>query len=337
MSERIPDAVAEAYELDLASAVPIAIGLINRTYRVARHDGTPLIVQRLHHAFGPAVNEDIDAVTTYVAARGMPTPRLVRTRDGRACVESAGIYRAQTFLDGRVHETVDSDEVAFESGALAGRFHRALAGCSHRFAFTRPGAHDTHAHLARLRAALLSAPERVPADFADVLAAILALGEELADEPPLPSRIIHGDLKITNLLFDTAGTHGVALLDLDTMGYGTLEAELGDALRSWANPRGESDADAYCDVGRARAGLEGFRAGVRDAATADELAAVPRGMARISVELASRFALDVIEDRYFGWDPTRFPSRRAHNAVRARSQLSLARDTVARLQDFSAA
>jgi DNA polymerase elongation subunit (family B) len=31
----------------------------------------------------------------------------------------------------------------------------------------------------------------------------------------------------------------------------------------------------------------------------------------------------VFRDEYFGWDAARFPSRRAHNLVRARGQLAL--------------
>ena len=39
---------------------------------------------RLGHSriFTPEVNEDLDAVTTHLAAAGMATPRLIRTRTG---------------------------------------------------------------------------------------------------------------------------------------------------------------------------------------------------------------------------------------------------------------
>jgi hypothetical protein len=47
------------------------------------------------------------------------------------------------------------------------------------------------------------------------------------------------------------------------------------------------------------------------------------GLETVCIELAARFAVDVFRDEYFGWDPARFPSRRAHNLVRARGQLAL--------------
>jgi hypothetical protein len=48
------------------------------------------------------------------------------------------------------------------------------------------------------------------------------------------------------------------------------------------------------------------------------------GVQTIALELAARFCVDAFEDRYFGWDPQRFPSRREHNRVRAAGQLELA-------------
>ena len=49
------------------------------------------------------------------------------------------------------------------------------------------------------------------------------------------------------------------------------------------------------------------------------------GLETVCVELAARFCVDAFDDAYFGWDPSRFPSRRAHNLVRARGQLALGR------------
>ena len=49
------------------------------------------------------------------------------------------------------------------------------------------------------------------------------------------------------------------------------------------------------------------------------------GAETVSLELAARFAVDVFRDEYFGWDASRFASRRAHNLVRARGQLALSR------------
>ena len=61
----------------------------------------------------------------------------------------------------------------------------------------------------------------------------------------------------------------------------------------------------------------------------DEKIAIVVGLETVCIELAARFTVDMFEDRYFGWDPSRFASRREHNLVRARGQLALGRQVAA--------
>jgi len=330
MNERLPEAVVAAWGLAEASVEPITVGLINRTFRVTR-GGVPVgVLQRLHPIFRGEVNLDLDAVTRHVEARGMTTPRLVPTQAGLPWLEHEGAWRMLTFVRGAVHTSLRDPAMAHAGGALVARFHGAVSDLEHTFHFVRPGAHDTAQHLARLEAALRS-PAPGAALARPVGEAILSHAHRL---PPLPStrlRIIHGDLKISNLLFDDAGQEGVALVDLDTLAHGVIAHELGDALRSWCNPRGESAEDAHADARLFEGAMMGY--GAADSAghrlDADEAATVVPGAETIALELAARFATDAIEDRYFGWDSARYPSRAAHNLARARSQLALA-DSFAR-------
>ncbi|WP_437525306.1 hypothetical protein WME79_38000 [Sorangium sp. So ce726] len=68
-------------------------------------------------------------------------------------------------------------------------------------------------------------------------------------------------------------------------------------------------------------------AGYREARPlgAEEREALVDAAERIALELAARFCRDAFEDRYFGWDPARFPTRIAHDLHRVAGQLSLAR------------
>jgi hypothetical protein len=129
----------------------------------------------------------------------------------------------------------------------------------------------------------------------------------------------------------------LALIDLDTLAHGTLATEMGDALRSWCNPGGESAPEAQVDVALFAAAVEGYAEGSLDWITGAEIDTLRPGAETIALELASRFCTDAFEDRYFGWDATRFASRREHNLVRARSQLSLARSIHARAGELDAA
>lgn len=300
-------------------------GLINATY-VIRQAGTPVaVVQRLHPVFGAQVNLDVEAVTAHLAARGLVTPRLVRTRDHRAWVEHAGrVWRALSWVDGVTVHRVPDPAWAEAGGELVGRFHRAVADLRHDYAFTRAGVHDTAAHLARLaqHAATATGPA-ADAEATELAHEILDAAAELPVLPATPRRHCHGDLKISNLLFTTAPLRGRCLVDLDTVGLGTLAFELGDAMRSWCNPHGEDAGRITFELPIFAAAIRGFRAVAGALVTADERASIVLGLETVCFELAARFAVDVFRDDYFGWDATRFPSRRAHNLVRARGQLAL--------------
>lgn len=320
-----PPEVITAYGLEGASFEPIEIGLINRTF-LARVGGEPRVVlQRQHHAFGGEVNLDIEAITAHLAARGIGVPRLVRTRDDRAWVEHEGrAWRALTHLQGVTVARVEDPALAHAASALVGRFHRAIDGFEHLFHFTRPGAHDTPAHLARLRAALDTFRDHPAIDEVRPIAEAI-LTHPLPAIPELPVRIIHGDLKITNVLFDPSLSDAIALLDLDTFQHATIAVELGDALRSWCNPRGESGEEVRVEVPIFEAAVRGYAERSDDLLNAAERESIALGLETIALELSSRFALDALEDRYFAWDSSRFASRTAHDIVRAHSQLALAR------------
>jgi Ser/Thr protein kinase RdoA (MazF antagonist) len=320
----VPEDVAAAWGWSDPSVeiAPLAGGLINATYGV-RQGGAPIaVMQRLHPIFGAAVNLDIDAVTSHLAARGLVTPRLIRTRDGRAWHEQGGVWRALTWVDGETVHAVPGPAWAEAGGALVGAFHRAVVDLSHDYAFARVGVHDTAAHLARLADCVAAGGDPVA----------VAIGREILDAaralpalPAVPRRHCHGDLKISNVLFATAPLRGVCLVDLDTVGLSTMAFELGDAMRSWCNPHGEDSGRVAFDLAIFAAAIRGFRDVADPLITTDEKRAIVIGLETVCLELAARFAIDMFRDEYWGWDPARFPSRHAHNLVRAQGQLDLGR------------
>lgn len=319
MSEDVPEAVLAAYDLANATVTRITSGWINRTFLVER-GAERYVLQRLHPVFSGEVNRDIDAIARHLAARDVAAPRIVPTATGALWVEVDRPWRMLTFLAGESVSALGTPALARSAGAFVGRFHDALVGFPHTFAFTRPGVHDTAAHRAKLRdARSLEIPERARVD---ALAEAL-LAYPLPTVPALPTRIVHGDLKATNLLFE--GETAVGIVDLDTLGHGTLALEMGDALRSWCNPTDESDTAATFDAATFEAALEGYAESSRGFLTPAEARSFVGGAETIAVELACRFCADAYEDRYFGFDAARYPTRRAHNMARTLAQLSLAR------------
>jgi Ser/Thr protein kinase RdoA (MazF antagonist) len=319
-----PAAVLAAWGWTPDEAHPLPGGLINATYAIRRGGAPVAVLQRLHPVFGGEVNLDIEAVTAHLASRGLVTPRLVRTRSGDAWIEDGGVWRALTWIDGTTVHAISDPGWAEAGGALVARFHRAVADLDHDYHFTRAGVHDTAAHLGRLRAQLDAA---APGDEAAVLGhEIMAASIALPALPELPLRHAHGDLKISNLLFEVdPRPTGVCLVDLDTVGRMTIAFELGDAMRSWCNPDREDAAAARFDLAVFAAAMRGYRTEAPDLLSRSERVSIVAGLETVCVELAARFCVDAFEDRYFGWDPSRYPSRRAHNLARAAGQLALAR------------
>jgi Ser/Thr protein kinase RdoA (MazF antagonist) len=290
-------------------------GLINETFVVG--DPPRFVAQRVSPLFSPEVHEDIEAITAHLAARGLPTLRLVRTDDGGLFARNGegAVWRAMDFIPGRTCHQVGSPEVARAGGALVARFHQALEDLEHTYRHVRPRAHDTALHMERLDAAATKGEGRRVAD------AILEAWRTWEGRLDLPARHCHGDLKISNLRFSESG-EGICLLDLDTLALLPIDVELGDAWRSWCNPVGEDSTETRLDLEIFAAAADGYQE-VREL-PAEEREALAGGVERIALELAARFCRDVFEDRYFGWDAARFASRAEHDLHRAKGQLSLA-------------
>jgi Ser/Thr protein kinase RdoA (MazF antagonist) len=338
-AEVLPAAVLEAFGLEAYSSERELGGLINRTF-LARDSAGELraVVQRLHPIFAAEVNIDIEAVTDHLARAGMVTPRLVRTRAGARWFEhDGGVWRALTYVEGVTLHRMPDLAHARAAGELVGRFHLAMRDLQHTFAFQRVNVHDTTGHLRKLaQAARSAAAPSAPASPSTGSAALTAEATDLARRildggarlPPLgdlPRRVMHGDLKVSNVRFaPPPGVAAVCLIDLDTLGPQTIAYELGDALRSWCNPEGEDTAETRFDLGIFEAAAAGYAAGAAGLLSPAEIDAILPGLETDCLELAARFCVDVFEDRYFGWNPDRFPSRRHHNLVRAQGQLALA-------------
>lgn len=319
-----PQDVIRAFELDAKSIEPIDIGLINRSFFAVRDDGSTYVLQRLNPIFAPEVNTNIDRVTSHLSDRGLETPRLVRTSTGESHATVAGSHwRMLTRVEGETRESLTHDDQAKEAGRVLGEFHRALSDFNAPLAAPRKGVHDLERHLANLERALAAhTAHPAHAEVAKLAERIAAIVATLNPLPAVPDRIVHGDPKISNVVY--RHERGICLVDLDTVAVGPVTFELGDALRSWCNPAGENAEHTEFLVERFRSSLEGYRQGAGTLLSATEWQAVPDAALTIATELAARFAADALEESFFAWDAKSFESASAHNLTRATGQCNLA-------------
>ena len=324
------DAVLKHYALTVTRITRITQGLVNLTLKLDTGDDEHYALQRLHPVFGPGVNDNIERVCRHLAARGLLTPQLLRTRDGALAVEHEGArWRIMSWIDGRAFDALATPAQATAAGGLLARFHGALADFNEELKVERPPIHEYDRHRARLTAALAAAEHHRLLDaVAAATAAIDVLRSAHAAPVRTAPRLVHGDPKISNLLFDASGTHALCMVDLDTLARMAVPLELGDALRSWCNPRREEDPLARFELPLFAAAVKGYGAVAREYLSSEEVSAIVPATLEIHLELAARFLVDALEESYFGWDATRYDSRGAHNLARAEGQLAAARSLV---------
>jgi len=307
---------------------PADSGLINQSWIVHGKDAPMGVLQWLNtRIFSPKVHEDIDAVTRHLQKKEVPTPRLIPTLSGEIFHTDAegGVWRCLSWIGDQTFHKVTEPRLAESAGAAVAKFHSALADFSWEFRSVRGRFHDTPKHLAALSSALEKHPDHRLYSRVSLLAETLfAECSRLPHTTSLPTRVVHGDLKISNIRFQS--NEALALIDLDTLAWGTLDAEMGDAFRSWCNPASEDEASPKFSLEIFEAGVVGYLHGAKQCGFGilpQEIHSFLPGTLRICLELAARFAADALEESYFGFN-ARYGTRGDHNLLRAKGQMSLA-------------
>jgi len=261
--------VLSAYGLPgSARLTPVSGGHINQSWKVAPEiagRGESYLLQRLNPLVfqdGEGVMRNLAHVSAHLqraAGRlGLSQPerrlvRLVPTAVGAPAVQAAdgAWWRLVYFIEGtRVWDQADTVALAREAGTAFGLFQRMLADyAGPPLAETIPGFHDTAARLEQLDRAAVRDHRRRGAVLESELAFVRERAGYAAVLPPLlaggdlPTRVVHNDAKISNVLLDEQTGEGLAVIDLDTVMSGTLLHDVGDLIRSTASPTAEDERD----------------------------------------------------------------------------------------------
>ena len=136
------------------------------------------------------------------------------------------------------------------------------------------------------------------------------------------TQLVHGDPKISNVLFKKFSSNAICFVDLDTFAFMPVALEIGDALRSWCNPLPEDHQNSHFNLEFFKSALQGYVANGEHSCEQNIVRQVVSSTIRVYLDLIARFLTDTMEDSYFGWDPTKYASRGQHNLARAKGQLS---------------
>jgi N-acetylhexosamine 1-kinase len=138
------------------------------------------------------------------------------------------------------------------------------------------------------------------------------------DDGRLPERIVHNDAKAENILFDRETGAAVCLVDLDTVGAGTVLFDVGDLVRSGAatSPEDGGPDSVVVRADVVDAVLEGYAEAGAGFLRPSEVDLFGVAGPLMALEAAARFLTDHLRgDVYFAVD------RPDHNLQRARTQL----------------
>ena len=308
---------------DHLSVEPLGEGLINDTFLVTveQPGGARFVLQRINRRVFPEprlIMENLRVLLNHVRRRQAASDRIrdlrfpdIRpTRAGSSFwIDDEGdFWRALSFIPETWSHSVLQDAVqAEEVGYALGRFHALTSdldpGSLHD---TLPGFHIAPRYLARFDRVVAdglgdseSAELRFALNFVDARRAVFAVLEGAK----LPLRVIHGDPKLNNVLFDANSGRAAALIDLDTVKPGLVHYDLGDCLRSCCNRSGEAAeraANVRFDLDICRAILRAYFAEAGAFLTDIERYYLYDAIRLLPLELGLRFLTDHLEgDRYF--------------------------------------
>jgi len=335
------------FEGDFVRAAPLGHGHIHTTF-VAEYRGNAgsrrYVLQRLNtkvFSDPSALAENLQRISEHLqaklVARGTPDAerrylRPLSTRTGAPLLidPEGSHWRAFPFIEGtRSCNEVEGPAQAREAARAFGCFAadlRDLPGPP--LAFTIPDFHDLTKRMDQLREAIhLDARGRAAAIGAEIESA-QRIDEQLAralieaGARALPTRVMHNDCKLNNLLLDADSGEGLCVIDLDTVMDGTLLCDFGELVRSGASHAAEDEPNLAAirfDLELFTALAEGYLAGTGGFLTSEELHALPLAGPTLTLENAVRFLADHLAgDGYF----------RIHHAGqnldRARAQFRLA-------------
>jgi Ser/Thr protein kinase RdoA (MazF antagonist) len=250
---------------------------------------------------------------------------------------AAGFWRLTTYLeDCDSPECVRDAQQAQEIGWALGTFHSLISDLpAEQLADTLEGFHVTPGYLRQYQR-VRSTPRPRPdpngggpdeqelawaQEFVRQREGSVDVLERAREQGRLRPRPIHGDPKVNNVLLHRGSGQAVALIDLDTVKPGLIHYDLGDCLRSVANPLGEETRhwrQVRFDPNLAEALLRGYGAVAREVLSDDDVELVFDAVRLIAFELGLRFLTDHLAgDVYFRCDSP------GHNLRRALVQFQL--------------
>lgn len=294
---------------------PLGNGLINDTFLAITVEAG-FVLQRLNRRVFPEpekIMANLAALAQHIACQDpdvvkLRIPAVIKTvLQENFHVDARGnAWRALSLVENANSlETIGDIREAEQVGFALGHFHRLVSGLAPtRLHDTLPGFHIAPGYLRRYRRVLeagrgsqSSLELRYCTDFIDRHQGMAPVLERAKRQGHLKLRVIHGDPKLNNFLFNRDSRSIVSLIDLDTVKPGLIHYDLGDCLRSVCQTA--SDPIDF-DLDICEAILKNYLAEAASFFSAYDYQYLYAAIRLIPFELGLRFVTDYLEgNRYF--------------------------------------
>ncbi|MBE8966514.1 aminoglycoside phosphotransferase family protein [Nostocales cyanobacterium LEGE 12452] len=263
--------------------------------------------------------------------RRWEVPRVLLTENAQDHWKDAdgSFWRAISFIEGsQSFDSMRDRSHAKEIGYALGMFHNLISDLpAEKLADTLEGFHITPFYLQHYEEVLpktsvhQSSEVNYCLQFVSDRQTFAHILENAKAEGKLPLRLMHGDPKINNVMFDIVTQQAVSVIDLDTVKPGLVHYDIGDCLRSGCNPAGEETENwesIYFDTDLCQEILQGYLAVAKAFLTENDYAYIYDAIRLITFELGLRFFADYLAGNvYF---KVKHPE---HNLARAIVQFKL--------------
>ncbi len=292
-------------------------GNVNDTYIAVASDRTRYILQRVNTAIFTSpeiVMSNMQTSTkhlsqciqdrklTWKVQRVIPS----KTKKSYYIHTDGSFWRMISFIE-EAHsvDILDSHDKALELGKAVGLFHSLMAEMPHgTLSYALEGFHIVPQYLKaydKILAQHASLPNNEETNYA--LHFIQKYREEAVRlemgkaQGTLPLRIIHGDLKINNIMFSKVDNRAISIIDLDTVQPGLIHYDIGDCMRSSCNRHGEETPvweEVQFDTERLKYIWRGYLSHAHALMDEQEYAYVYDAIFAITFEIGLRFFTDYL-------------------------------------------
>lgn len=301
--------IANQFANSITRITRLGNGLINDTYLVSTPSSL-FVLQRINRAVFPVPGKimvNLTRLNQHIAQKvsasvKLQIPEILRTTDNDVLYqdENGDYWRALSFIaDTESMDAIGTIGDAEQVGFALGHFHRLISDLNPLILHdTLPGFHITPEYLKHYYQVLQRPikPIRYCAEFIARFPHIANDLEAAKQQDLLSLRVIHGDPKLNNFLFDKHTKKIISIIDLDTVKPGLIHYDIGDCVRSCC---GSTEPIGF-DLDICAALLKSYLAEAGAFFTEHDYHYLYSAIRLIPFELGIRFYTDYLEgNRYF--------------------------------------